>query len=257
MKKFFFLLFATLVAMTVNSCNEDSNDSNTKSYSYNVHMTDAPGAYEEVNIDLQAVEVTGKNGKAVVLNTNAGVYNLLDLTNGTSTLIASSTLNDADVKQIRLILGPNSTVVVGGVTYPLSTPSAEQTGLKLLVNQTLQADIQNEILIDFDANSSIVQTGNGTYILKPVLRTVVTALTGNITGSINPVDAFVVASATSDSNVEYTSYTNNIGEFKISGLPPGNYTFTVRPTLPLIPIIQPNVIVVAGETTDLGTIIIW
>jgi hypothetical protein len=26
-------------------------------------MTDAPGPYEEVNIDLQAVEVIGNNGK--------------------------------------------------------------------------------------------------------------------------------------------------------------------------------------------------
>lgn len=257
MKKLFFLLFATAVAITVNSCNEDSNNSNTESYTYNVHMTDAPGPYEEVNIDLQGVEVTGKNGQSVLLNTNDGVYNLLDLTNGTNILIASSVLNDADVKQIRLILGPNSTVVVGGVTYPLSTPSAEQTGLKLLVNQTLQADIQNEILIDFDANTSIIQTGNGSYKLKPVLRTVVTALTGSITGSVIPIDAFVLVSATSETNVEYTSYLNNLGAFKISGLPPGAYTFIVRPTLPLIPIIQSNVIVVAGETTALGALTIW
>jgi hypothetical protein len=34
----------------------------------------------------------------------------------------------------------------GGITYQLSTPSAEQSGLKLQVNQTLLADIQNEIL---------------------------------------------------------------------------------------------------------------
>jgi hypothetical protein len=39
------------------------------------------------------------------------------------------------------------------------------------------ADIQNEIL-DFDANAIIVESG--TYKLKPVVRTIVTAISGNI-----------------------------------------------------------------------------
>lgn len=125
MKKLNFMLSIVVIALTLNSC---SNDDSSNNYPYNVSMTDASGPYDAVYVDLKAVEVIGDNGKTVSLNTTAGIYNLLDFTNGADTLIASSTLNNARVNQIRLILGPNNTVVINGVSYPLSTPSAEQSG---------------------------------------------------------------------------------------------------------------------------------
>src|SRR6478672_8471415 len=253
MKKLIFIACTVVFGLTFNSC--DSSDSDSGSYRYKVRMTDAPAAYEEVNIDLQAVEVTGSNGQTVMLNTTAGIYNLLDLSNGVNTIIATSTLADAHVSQIRLILGSNNTIVVDGTTYPLSTPSAEQSGLKILVNQTLNADIENEILLDFDAGASIIQTGNGTYKLKPVVRSVVTATTGTINGTISPIGIAMV-SATSASGVIYSSSVNAAGQFQISGLPPGTYTFTITPELPLLPIVQANVVVTAGASTNLGLITI-
>lgn len=252
MKKIILMSFAVVFAIALNSCNNDNSSSGD--YTYKVRMTDAPGPYDAVNIDLQGVEVTGNNGSTVMLNTTEGMYNLLDYTNGTSVLIANSNLVDANVQQIRLILGPNSTVVVDGVTYPLSTPSAEQSGLKLNVNQTLSADIDNEILIDFDAGTSIIQTGSGTYKLKPVLRTVVTATTGTLKGSISPIGGIAMVTATSATAVEYTSSVNTAGQFQISGLPPGTYTVTVTPELPLLPVIQTDVVITAGVATNVGVI---
>jgi hypothetical protein len=251
MKKILLIASFIVFGIALNSCNSDSTSG---TYAYNVRMTDAPGPYEEVNIDLQAVEVTGNDGQTVLLNTTAGIYNLLDFFNGVDTLIATSELSDAKVSQIRLILGSSNTVVVGGVSYPLSTPSAEQSGLKLQVQQTLVADIQNEILLDFDANSSIVKTGNGTYKLKPVVRTIVTAITGNIKGSITPIGTSAVVTATSAADVEYSSSVNELGQFQISGLLPGSYTFTVTPLLPLLPVSQSNVVVEVGANTDLDVI---
>ncbi|WP_333600770.1 DUF4382 domain-containing protein [Flavobacterium sp.] len=253
MKKLILMPFMIAFAIALNSCSSDNSSSS--SYPYKVRMTDAPGPYSEVNVDVQSVEVIGADGQTVVLNTNAGIYNLLDFTNGADTLIATSTLTSAQVSQIRLILGPNNTVVVGGQTYPLSTPSAEQSGLKLQVNQTLQADIENNILLDFDANTSIVETGNGTYKLKPVLRTVVTAISGNIEGNITPVGTLAMVSATSTStNIVYTSSADITGGFRITGLPPGTYTVTITPLSPLVAVTQANVVVQAGVSTDLGVI---
>jgi hypothetical protein len=60
-----------------------------------------------------------------------GIYDLLKLSNGVEKLIATDTLEISKVQQIRLILGTRNTVVLDGITYPLSTPSAEQSGLKL------------------------------------------------------------------------------------------------------------------------------
>ncbi len=149
MKKIILMMTIALFAVTLNSCSDDSSNSNSGSYAYKVRMTDDPGPFSEVNVDIQAVEVTGSNGSTVILNTNEGIYNLLDYANGADTLIATSTLSDSRVEQIRLILGSNNTVVVDGVSYPLSTPSAEQSGLKLQIHQDLDADIDNMVLIDF------------------------------------------------------------------------------------------------------------
>lgn len=251
MKKLIFMIFSIVMAVSLNSCTKDST-SNT--YAYQVRMTDHPGHYDEVNIDLKGVEITGSKGQTVTLNTNTGIYDLLKLSNGLNAIIATSSLNDSKVEQIRLILGSNNTIVVDGTSYSLSTPSAEQSGLKLSVNQTLQADIQNEILIDFDASTSIIQTGNGNYKLKPVLRTVVTAITGNLKGSITPIGIMATVSATSATNEVFSSNTNAMGQFQISGLPPGVYTFKVTPPLPSLPITKSNVTIVASATNNIGII---
>ena len=252
MKKLILIASFVVLGISINSCSKDSNSSAT--YAYKVRMTDAPGPYEKVNIDLQAVEVIGSNGQTITLNTTAGIYNLLDLSNGLSTIIATSTPGNVRASQIRLILGSNNTIKVNGIVYPLDTPSAEQSGLKINVSQTLVENVENEILIDFDANSSIVETGNGTYKLKPVLRTIDVATVGSIKGTITPVGTIATVTATSSTNLIYSSNVNALGQFQILGLPAGNYSFKVTPLLPMLPFTQLNVMVAAGVATNIGSI---
>src|SRR6478609_338584 len=176
MRKLPIILSFIMMGFIMNSCKKDKEETAVKStYPYNIRMTDGPGPYSAVYIDLQGVEITGNDGKAVLMNVHKGIYNLLNFSNGIDTLIASGILEVATVQQIRLILGPNNSVVIDSVSYPLSTPSAEQSGLKLQVHQTLQAGVLFHVLLDFDANQSIVDEGNGSYKLKPVIRTIVAA----------------------------------------------------------------------------------
>ena len=140
-----------MLGLLIYSCN---NDDTKASYPYAVKLTDAPGPYDEVNVDIQGVEVMGEDGKTVILNVKKGIYNLLELSNGVDVLIATDSLEMSKVTQIRLILGAENTVVLDNVTYPLSTPSAEQSGLKLQVNQSLKEGILYSVLLDFDANKS-------------------------------------------------------------------------------------------------------
>lgn len=248
----FGMLLFVVAGLTLNSC--DKNDSKS-TYPYEVRMTDAPGPYTAVNIDLQGVEITGDGGKVVMLNVIPGIYNLLNYSNGTDVLIATGTLEDAKVQQIRLLLGINNTVVLNGVSYPLSTPSADQSGLKLQVHQTLLADVKYSVLLDFDASQSVISTGNGTYKLKPVIRTIEAAISGIIKGKITPVGAMAVVTVTSAANVSYSSIVANTGDFKVIGLPAGTYTVTITPVLPLTPVTKVNITVATGITTDLGTIV--
>lgn len=243
-----------MLGLLITSCNND--DDQTAKYPYAVRLTDAPGPYDEVNVDIQGVEVMGEDGKTVILNVKKGIYNLLELSNGVDVLIATDSLEMSKVTQIRLILGAENTVVLDNVTYPLSTPSAEQSGLKLQVNQSLKEGILYSVLLDFDANKSIVNLGNGGYQLKPVIRTIEKAISGSIKGKITPIGTMAVVEATSSTAVSYTSNVNEKGDFLIMGLPPGMYTITITPALPLLPVTKTNVVVTAGLTTEIGAFII-
>lgn len=243
------ILCTFLLGFTMNSCKKDNT---RNSYPIAVRMTDVPGPYNAVNIDLQSVVITGNDGKDVTMNVNAGIYNLLNFSNGIDTLIASGSLEVATVQQIRLILGTNNTVVVNNVTYPLSTPSADQSGLKLQVHQTLQAGVLYSILLDFDANKSIVETGNGTYKLKPVIRTIQAAISGSVKGKITPVGTVAFVTATSSTNETYSSNVTATGDFIVMGLPAGIYSITITPALPLLPVTVNNVSVSTGVTSNIG-----
>lgn len=252
MKKLNVLIISIFAAVLFVACSKE----NSGNYPYAVRMTDAPAVYDAVNIDLQGVVVTGSNGESVSLNVNAGIYNLLDFSNGKDTLIATGTLTDARVEQVRLILGSNNTIVVDGNTYPLSTPSAEQSGLKIQVHQDLQAGSMQSVLLDFDANQSIVKTGSGEYKLKPVIRTVHASTSGSISGEIEPDGILAVATAVSNTtSLAYSSVVNTEGEFRIMGLPTGTYTLTITPALPLSPVIKSDIQVNAGINTNAGVIL--
>ena len=82
-----------------------------------VMMTDAPGDYLHVNVDVQRVEVHYANGNSnadwVALNTHAGVYDLLALQhNATAVLAGNVQLPAGKITQMRLILGSNNTVML-------------------------------------------------------------------------------------------------------------------------------------------------
>lgn len=239
------------------SCSKSDDEGSDGTASLSIRMTDAPGNYDEVNIDIQSVEVKGPAGGTVALNVNAGVYNLLDFVNGLDTLIASGSIQAGTITQIRLILGSNNSVKVDGVVYPLSTPSAQQSGLKLLVNQTLAPGVAYMLLLDFDAQQSIVEQGNGQYSLKPVIRVVnTTGLNGSIAGSIAPPAVVTALSAVDAGGTAYGTYSDTTGSFLIPGIPAGTYTLFVNPPLPYLPDTLFNVSVVNGQLTDVGQIVL-
>lgn len=254
MKTINIILGFIMIGFMVNSCRKDAaNPAPAPSYSYSVWMTDAPGPYNAVFIDLQGIEITGSDGKTVLLNVNKGIYNLLNFSNGIDTLIASGVSEVATIHQIRFILGPNNAVVVNNnIVFPLILSSTDQSDLILQLNQTLQEGVQSTILIDFDANKSIVDDGNGNYKLKPVIRRIDATISGSIKGRISPVGIFAFVTATSTTT--YCSNVTTTGDFFIAGLPPGNYSVTVTPALPLTPVTKSNIMVIAGITRYIGII---
>jgi hypothetical protein len=150
------------------ACNKDDNKD---SVTLNIRLTDGPGDFQQVNVDIKEVRIKSASDTAqwIALNTNAGIYNLLDFQNGVDTLLATGTVSSDTLKEIRFILGDDNSVMVDSVVYPLTTPSAQQSGLKIKIDKSLNLDI-NTLTLDFDAEQSVHQTGNGGYMLKPVIK---------------------------------------------------------------------------------------
>lgn len=258
------LLLLAVIAIGAVSCNDDDS-SNDGTARLSVRLTDAPGDYEEVLIDVQDVLIKSEtsagsdeeSGWVSVGNVETGVYNLLDLTGGVTQLLASSDVPAGYLGQMRLVLGTENKVKLEGQEdyEPLSTPSAQQSGLKLQINQELEAGEQYSFILDFDVEKSIVVTGNGGYSLKPVIRVSAEAGASTISGKVHPTNIQSLITATNGAHT-ISAYTSAEGTFTLYGVPAGTYQITVTPDPDaLLPeIVLDNVEVTANSTIDLETI---
>lgn len=245
----------TFIAFTTACQNDDDkNPANKPGYSnYEVSMTDAPGNFTEVNIDIEQIRIHSDIDGWVDLTTNAGVYNLLDFANGIDTLVASDSIPSGRVSQILFILGDSNSVLVDGMKHPLTVPSGSESGLKLQVHHDLIPNISYTVLVDFDAAQSIVLTGNGSYILKPVLRVITEGLNGAIKGELDPYGVY--ANIYAVKGTDTTGATpDSLGMFTINGLEADTYNVYINPAPPYLADTFNNVVVRAGSVKDLGTI---
>ena len=224
-----FLVILGLAALSFSSCNNDEATT-----SFIVRLTDSPGDYEKVNIDLLSVQIHTNEGDQddgwQTLDSNPGIYDLLTLTNGVESVIADDTYPSGRVSQLRLVLGENNSVVVDGIEYPLSVPSGSESGLKVLINADLEEGIAYSVLIDFDAAKSVIETGAQAYILKPVIKAITEAQDGAIKGTVLPAELGVAVYAISGEDTLSTSYAiENNPDFFLGGLLDGTYTISFDP----------------------------
>lgn len=133
-------------------------------------LTDAPANYDSVNVDIREIQlkISEDSTAWIKIDTKDSVYNLLDLQDGVTTALAQDEVPAGTLKEVRFILGPNNTVSVDGVSHPLQTPSAEDSGLKIKIGKELKATL-NTFTLDFDAALSVKEE-NGNYRLSPVIR---------------------------------------------------------------------------------------
>lgn len=250
------LIMLIFIGFASCSSDDDSSDSNDGKAQLALRLTDAPGDYEKVFIDVKDVVIKYEGGQEDLnLGINAGIYDLMELTAGVNVLLYEDEVPAGKISQLRLILGENNTIVVDGQTHPLDTPSAQQSGLKIQVHQTLEPGILYEFMLDFDVDKSIVAQGNGGYSLKPVIRATTVAESGAISGTIIPPGIITMITA-ENGPIQISTYVNSLGKFLLAGVPDGTYKVTVQADLGLgvPPIIVDNVNVVQGEVTNLGNI---
>src|SRR5436189_506741 len=127
--------FAVAVLIAVISMSSCKKEHNTAPVQF--LLTDKPAIYDSVNVHIVAMQVQINHDTAawIPINTKDSIYNLLDLQNGITTVIAQDTVPVGVLQQVRFILGDNNTVVVNGTSYPLETPSADNSGLKVKIGR--------------------------------------------------------------------------------------------------------------------------
>ena len=226
------LSMLTISSFIFYACSKDNSASADKA-KLQVYLTDDPGNYDEVIIDVQDIKINystdSADGWQSLSNVRVGSYDILKLVDGNDTLLGDAELDAGKIEQIRLILGPNNYVKIDGQTIPLQTPSAQQSGLKLNIHQDVNAGVTYKLLLDFDAARSIVQTGNGKYILKPVIRTSLQAVGGNVQGYVLPDSLRTAVFALQGTDTIAGTYTSG-GSYMLKGLDAGTYTLAFSPS---------------------------
>jgi hypothetical protein len=240
-----------IAALGLWACSSDEQSARLE-----IRLTDAPGDYEAVYVDIQGVEINSESGESgwKQIEVNKGVYNLIEYTNGLDTLLATAILPAGKIEQIRLKLGDDNTVMIGGEIKDLTTPSGQQSGVKLNVHALLLEGITYKLWLDFDAARSVVETGNGKLNLKPVIRTYTEAQDGAIKGVVTPAESLPAVFAITGVDTVATTYADETGKFLLQGVPEGTYLVTFDPKEGFDPFQKTDVSVSTGVVTDLGIV---
>jgi hypothetical protein len=256
MRKLLFA-FTAMGLLIVFACKKDEVIASEPSLE--LRLTDGPGDFESVLIDVIGAEVhvnkdTGKTESWVPLVIKPGVYDILKLSNGTDTVLGSTKLPLADIKEIRLKLGTNNTVRTNGQNYALTIPSGGDSGLKIKFEKKILAGISYKVKLDFDAAKSIKEESKGGFKLRPVLRAITEANDGSIRGEIGPLTCKSVVYAIQGVDTLTSSYPSSLGKFVLQGLDAGNYTVVVQSDACAVTKKMENVAVVVGKATELAKI---
>ena len=132
-----------------------------------IYLTDAPtDEVSSVNVYITGLTIKRSGASVERFGNNVGLIDLLDLRDSTM-LIAEDNVTAGDYEFIRVELDQSrSNVIVSGEALPLKIPSEE---IKVLGGFVVPTGGFTNILLDFDADKSLVKLGNGNWLLKPVI----------------------------------------------------------------------------------------
>lgn len=211
-------------------------------------ITDAPSCgFDAVHITIDRVRVHQSAGAAdadagwseVVLSPAKRV-DLLTLSNGALEPLGETALPPGKYTQMRLVLASNNTanplansvIPTGGTETALTTPSAQQSGLKINLDIDIPSGQIAEFVIDFDACKSVVKRGNsGEYNLKPVISVTPIAPGAGmrVTGFVAPAIALgsTVVSVQQKGVPIKATVPDATGRFVLYPVPAGTYDLVV------------------------------
>jgi hypothetical protein len=255
--KFLGLAFAIAsVSLLIIACSKSAT-APAQNKSLAVHLTDDPGQFTSVFIDIKTVEVKidtnlahdshfadndkdsdddlkdqDQYGKWDTLKIRPGVYDIMKLRNGLDTVLAAGNIPVGRIGKIRITLGNNNSVVIANVSKPLNLATGQNKYLYVKIEEDDLDETsfgQLSLWIDFDLASSI-EEDNGQYYLKAVLKAFGMERFGRIEGKVLPADAHALVKAYMSSATDTATAIpdNSDGEYKICGLKEGTYNLLFK-----------------------------
>jgi hypothetical protein len=249
-----------------------------------IYLTDGPGEFDSVFIDIQKVEVkidtsTGYRnnddrckddddrddhqkrrddyGEWVNINFTPAIIDVLSLRNGVETKLGEANILAGTVRKIRITLGTQNRVVKNGVSSTLELRNETNNFLYVKLydkhRQRMSDSTSVSVWVDFDVANSIYEK-DGKFYLKPVLRPFNNKNFGVVEGKVLPLEAKAVVRITNGAGFNGVALPNREGKFKLRGLESGTYTVTVQGLAPYVDKVISNVVVTKGKETELGVI---
>jgi hypothetical protein len=222
-----------------------------------VYLTDAPVSFYKVLVDISqiAVEIDtatsqgfqdvpgqwdnnycgfgrGVNNKSIIwdtLNITPGVYNLLDLQNGTDTLLGSGLYTSGKVLKLKITLGSADTVYTDSSTYyPLVIfgPSPSFTINVQRDNVSSVTNSEFELWLDFKLERSVF-FWNGRFLLDPYIVVFNYQVSAKIKGQVLPPGASPLVTAYSATDTLY-AIPGWSGNYQFSNVPVGTYSINFK-----------------------------
>ena len=271
MKNLFNYLLMFGVLLFAVACSNDDETPNGGNARVNFYLVDAPGDFDEVWVEVLSVRVKAEDDSMdddgmdddddefgwveIPYDESSRYVNLMDLTGENSLFLGSEDFPEGEIDQLRLVLGDDNYVVKDGERSDLKTPSAQQSGLKIKVDEDIEGGMSYDLVIDFDVAKSIVVAGNsGNINLKPVLRAYLEEAASGVMGQVFPAEAQAVAVNAQKGDDVYNTFVDENGNFKILGMDDGVYTFTFTPNDDYQILVIDNVVVEEGKVKTIDPI---
>ena len=260
--------------------NSGSGDIPAGKSQMSIYMMDDPISFSKVLIDIKQVAVLVDtaaghndaddnhqwdndyrgchNSNTLIWDTlsiTPGIYDLLQLRNGTDTLLASGLMTNGKVLKVRVTLGTRDTVYTDSVThYPLNI-AWTTTFFDINVRRENISNVTNnqfQLWLDFDLARSIFYW-NGAYWLKPVVKPFNDKAKARIEGRVLPAGAspFVMIYSSTDTLYELTGWQ---GYYQVRGADAGTYSIYFKGQHGYKDTTITNVTVTAGKLTTAPTV---
>jgi hypothetical protein len=191
------IIFLLFISFFLFACDGGggSSSSSDELGTVSMSLTDAmSNEFNAVCVTIDDVQVhmkgngNGNNSwESVSAPTLPKTFNLYDLTNGVREEIGLADLKIGEYTQMRLIIGavPDDGINELSEAHPyanyvidtddnyqeLKIPSGINTGIKIVHGFTISTDQTTELILDFNAEKSVIVAGNsGNWLLKPTIK---------------------------------------------------------------------------------------